>query len=141
MGEQLSQDTRGRKESREYRGEFMQDLRYALRSVRGDRTFAIVTTMILAMGIGANTAVFSVVNTVLLRPLPFPDAARLTWLAADGRLSPEARATAGLSAVTYTVDAYEEFQRHNGLSKASRATTRSSVTESSRSPAAANRSR
>jgi hypothetical protein len=49
----------------------MQDLRYTYRTLRRDRSFAAVAVLILALGIGANIAVFSVVNTILLRPLPF----------------------------------------------------------------------
>ncbi|MBV8807418.1 MAG: ABC transporter permease, partial [Acidobacteriaceae bacterium] len=53
------------------------DLRYACRQLRNNPAFTVVTIVVLALGIGANAAVFSVINTVLLRPLPFPDARQL----------------------------------------------------------------
>ncbi len=56
---------------------FGRDLHYAFRNLRRTPAFALVAILVLALGIGANTAVFTIVNSVLLRPLPFPDPNRL----------------------------------------------------------------
>ena len=66
-----------------------QDLRYALRTLRRDKGFALIAVLILGLGIGANVAVFSVVDTMLLRPLPFADAGRLTWIEPGKNLDPK----------------------------------------------------
>jgi predicted permease len=60
--------------------EARQDLRYGVRGLRRDVGFAAVVMVTLAVGVGANTALFSVVDAVLLKPLPFPDAGRIVIL-------------------------------------------------------------
>src|SRR5437773_10675671 len=55
----------------------IRDLRYAVRSIAGAKKFAAIVIVTLALGIGANTAVFSVLNAVVLRPLPYDEPEQL----------------------------------------------------------------
>jgi predicted permease len=82
---------------------FLQNLKYTLRTLSRDRGFTLVAVLILALAIGANIGVFSVVNTLLLRPLPFPESHQLMWIAPPPT-------SCGLSCATYSADAYEEFR-------------------------------
>lgn len=100
-----------RQQHRESRGlpwldVLMQDLRFTFRTMRRDRGFTIIAVVILALGIGSNIAVFSVVNTILLLPLPFRDPQNLVRIV-------EKYSKAGESSKTYTADATQDFQQQN----------------------------
>ena len=66
-----------RRRRREPMKDTLHDIRYAIRTLAKRPTFALTATLILGVGVGATTGIFSVVDTVLLRPLPYPEAGRL----------------------------------------------------------------
>lgn len=103
VGQDMGEKMDRRRDLRDYFTDVLQDLRYTLRTLRRDPGFAAISILILALAIGANVAVFSVVNTLLLRPLPFPDSHELAWIAPPP-------AVCGWSCSTYSADAFEEFR-------------------------------
>ena len=103
IGERLGEKMERRKRLEDYWSDSLQDVRYTFRTLARDPSFAAISILVLALAIGANIAVFSVVNTLLLRPLPFPDSQELAWIAPPPT-------SCGLSCATYSADAYEEFR-------------------------------
>jgi predicted permease len=83
VAEEASRDARGR-----WTQDLAADLGYGLRMLRRDPGFAAVALVSLAIGIGANSAIFSIVNSMLLRPRPFADPARMVELFVGDRRSP-----------------------------------------------------
>lgn len=77
--------TQLREAHREIRGipfleTLLQDLRYTFRTLRHNAGFAVFTMLIVGLGVGANSTIFSVLNTLLIRPLPVGDSRRLVWI-------------------------------------------------------------
>jgi predicted permease len=84
-----------------------QDLRYAVRTLRRDYGFAIFAILIVGLGVGASCTIFSVVNTLLIHPLPFRDPGRLAWVANHED------ATGDMSARTTQVDHFLDLREKN----------------------------
>src|SRR5580704_6612068 len=74
--EQMKEEHRDRRSVR-WVENLWRDVRYGIASLARDPGFAVVTIGLLALGIGANTAMFTIVDAVLLKPLPFPDPERM----------------------------------------------------------------
>ncbi|HEX8810716.1 MAG TPA: ABC transporter permease, partial [Terracidiphilus sp.] len=106
IGEVLGEEMERRKRLSDYRADLGQDLRYTLRTLARDPGFALVSILVLTLAVGANVAVFSVVNTLLLRPLPFPNSSQLVWIAPAPR-------KCGFACSTYSADAYNRFRAHS----------------------------
>src|SRR5438105_15042652 len=87
----------------------MNDLKFALRQVRKSPGFTLVAVLTLALGIGANTAIFSVVEGALLRPLPFPHGERLVRI--YEALDENGARSASLNLSYRTVARFREFGR------------------------------
>ena len=106
IGARIGGKMERRRQVRDYWSDMLQDARYGLRTLVRDPGFASVSILILALAIGANIAVFSVVNTLLLRPLPFPESRELV------RIGPPPT-PCGVSCATFSADEFEEFRAQN----------------------------
>ncbi len=100
-------------------GTLTQDLRYAVRLLRRSPGFTVLAVLILALGIGANTSIFSVVSAVLLKPLPFAQPDRLVFLWEDiaGTGGPERSTVAPANYVDWRTRSrsFEGMALFNGL--------------------------
>lgn len=74
---------------------FIRDIQFSIRQLRRSPGFALITILTLGLGIGATTAIFSLVNTVVLRPLPFPNANRIVDLSPGRQETPSGPVFAG----------------------------------------------
>ena len=102
VGERIGEHMDRRRRFSDYWADAVRDFRFTLRTLRRDAGFTVVAILILTLAIGANIAVFAVVNTLLLRPLPFPDAHQLVRLHRKD-----------LKAGDFSTDAMQAFQQQN----------------------------
>src|SRR6185369_5335708 len=91
---------------------FLQDLRYALRGLRRNPAFAAAAIATLALGIGANAAIFALVDRVLIRALPVRDPGRLVLLRSPGPRQGQAWSD-GDGAASFSYPAYRELRDRN----------------------------
>lgn len=95
---------------------FQKDLRYAVRGFAATPIFTAVAVLALALGIGANTAIFSVMNAVVLRLLPVHDPERVFGLKCDGQ--PDGASNTGNSDTSFSVHVFEELRKdHQAFSQ------------------------
>src|SRR5215475_10661290 len=89
----------------------LKDLRYAVRNLWKRPGFTLIALLALALGIGANTAIFSLVNAVLVQPLPFADPDRLVWMWGNIRNGGNRASVAPLDFIDYRAQnsVFEQF--------------------------------
>lgn len=118
--EQMREDHRHNR-SAQWLDNLLKDLRYAVASLRREPLFSIIAVAVLAIGIGANTAVFSIVDAVLLTPLPFPEPDRIVrvW-----------EAPSPITSNSTTTRNFTEFKRRNRTFEALSAESLSTATTS-----------
>jgi putative ABC transport system permease protein len=93
---------------RDLLGDLMQDVRYGLRALRRAPGFTAVSILTVALGVGATTAIFSVIHAVILRPLPYPDAERVVMVWMDNRRQ-------GIAKDVHSYPNYSDYRTQNGV--------------------------
>jgi putative ABC transport system permease protein len=93
-----------------------QDVRYAVRGLRKNLGFTVVATLTLAIGIGANTTIFSAINALILRPLPYPDQERLVRVSLHNVKYPQRRGSVSWTDVAHFAQAKDVFEQMEGTS-------------------------